>query len=82
MDNPVQRKPMLDNGKMRLVKCHKTYPLNFVSVYRTEEEGAEPIYERIRVVLDRKGIRRIEAPSVGTPRPLRVRHRMSKEQFA
>ena len=82
MDNPVQRKPMLDNGELRLVKCHKTYQLNFISVYRTDDVGAAPIYERVRVILDRKGICRIEMPASGSVRQFRIRQRTSEEQYA
>lgn len=60
MDNPTQRKWLLENGKLYRVRCHKTYHLNFVSVYRSVDEPDQPtIYQRTQVVLDRKGICRI-----------------------
>lgn len=58
MDNPYEDRLMLRNGRVEQVRCQRTYPLNLISVFGTEE-GAITC-ERTLVVLSRKGIVRIE----------------------
>jgi hypothetical protein len=58
MDEPYEARLMLKGDKVRAVRCHRTYHLNLVSVF-ADEAGAVTC-ERTLVVLDRKGIQRIE----------------------
>lgn len=58
MDEPYEARLMLKGDKVRAVRCHRTYHLNLVSVF-ADEAGAITC-ERTLVVLDRKGIQRIE----------------------
>lgn len=55
MDDPRQEKLMLDGDRVVRVRCHRTYHLNLVSVFRSAEQEA-PTSERTLLVLDRKGI--------------------------
>jgi hypothetical protein len=55
MDDPRQEKLMLDGERVVRVRCHRTYHLNLVSVFRSAEQEA-PTSERTLLVLDRKGI--------------------------
>lgn len=58
MDNPYEERLMLRDGKVERVRCQRTYPLNLISIFGTED-GATTC-ERTLVVLNRKGIVRIE----------------------
>jgi hypothetical protein len=58
MDNPYEERLVLRNGRVTQVRCQRTYPLNLISVFGTED-GAMTC-ERTLVVLSRKGIVRIE----------------------
>jgi hypothetical protein len=58
MDNPYEERLVLRNGKVERVRCQRTYPLNLISVFGSED-GATTC-ERTLVVLNRKGIVRIE----------------------
>jgi len=44
--------------KVRIVRCHRTYHLNLISVFASET-GSQTC-ERTLIVLDREGIQRIE----------------------
>ncbi len=55
MDDPRQEKLMLDGERVVRVRCHRTYHVNLVSVFRSAEQEA-PTSERTLLVLDRKGI--------------------------
>lgn len=63
MADPVQRKPLLRNGKVVLVRCKKVYHLHLVSVIR-DGSDAPPRYTSSLLTLNRKGIVRV------TPLPL------------
>jgi hypothetical protein len=58
MDNPYEERLMLRDGKVERVRWQRTYPLNLISIFGTED-GATTC-ERTLVVLNRKGIVRIE----------------------
>ena len=58
MDDPRQEKLMLDGEHVVRVRCHKTYHLNLVSVFRSAEQETATA-ERTLLLLDRKGIRAI-----------------------
>ncbi|MFN8466501.1 MAG: hypothetical protein U0X20_13170 [Caldilineaceae bacterium] len=59
MDNPYEERLALRDGRVEHVRCQRTYPLNLISVFGTED-GAATTCERTLVVLNRKGIVRIE----------------------
>ncbi len=68
MDEPYEERLMLKGDKVRTVRCHRTYHLNLISVF-ADETGAITC-ERTLVVLDRKGIQRIEQfDAMGRPAP-------------
>lgn len=58
MDDPYEARLMVKGDKVHVVRCHRTYHLNLVSVF-AGETGAITC-ERTLVVLDRKGIQQIE----------------------
>lgn len=69
MDDPFQLRLALLGDKVQSVRCHRTYHINLVSVFQDEDGTAT--YERTLLVVDQRGIQRIEqydaggAPSVG-----------------
>ena len=69
MDDPFQLRLALLGDKVQSVRCHRTYHINLVSVFQGEDGTAT--YERTLLVVDRRGIQRIEqydaegAPSLG-----------------
>jgi hypothetical protein len=58
MDNPYEERLVLREGRVERVRCQRTYPLNLISVFGTEDGATN--CERTLVVLNRKGIVRIE----------------------
>lgn len=66
MAEPVQERPSLANDKLTTITAHKVYHLNLVSRYRVLKPVAEKekAHSRVRVVLDLKGIKRLEQVDV------------------
>lgn len=60
MDDPVEKQFFLKKGRLKTVATHKVYHVNVVSCYTSIEPDFEMRYERLRLVLNRKGIKRIE----------------------
>jgi hypothetical protein len=60
MDDPVEHRYYLENGKLAVVPCPKVYYLNLISVYTAEGEHPVERLERHQIALTRKGIRRVE----------------------
>jgi hypothetical protein len=60
MDDPVEDQLLLHDGELRVAHSHKVYHLNFVSQYISISSRNEKIYKRMRLVLNRLGIKRIE----------------------
>src|SRR5574338_803693 len=60
MDDPVEDQLLLQGGELKVVQSHKVYHLNFVSQYTSLHSEGEKIYKRMRLVLNRLGIKRIE----------------------
>lgn len=60
MDDSVQRRIYLDEGGVKAVDCHKVYQVDLMSKYRSMEPDKDRIYSRIRLVLQREGIKRVE----------------------
>jgi hypothetical protein len=60
MDEPVDENLLLRDGKLELVNSQRVYHVNIVSQYSSERDGSQKIYKRMRLVLSRLGIRRIE----------------------
>jgi hypothetical protein len=58
MDNPYEERLVLHDGKVERVRCQRTYHLNLISVFGAED--GTTTCERTLVVLNRKGIVRIE----------------------
>ncbi len=66
MAEPVQERPSLNNNTLTTVTAHKVYHLNLVSRYKVLKPTAEKekAHTRVRVVLDLKGIKRLEQVKV------------------
>lgn len=60
MADPYQRRLSLVDGRLKTINCHKVYNLNFISRYRAIQPTKEKYHTRTRLVLTRKGIKRIE----------------------
>jgi hypothetical protein len=62
MAEPVQERLYLTNDELTTITSHKVYHLNLISRYRVLEPKAEKekSHTRVRVVLNQKGIKRIE----------------------
>ena len=54
--DPVEERYMLKDGELVTVECHKTYQLEFVTEYRSCEDGEPVRYQHTFVRLDRDGI--------------------------
>lgn len=72
MADPVQRKPLLHNGRVKYVRCKKVYHIHLISVIW--DGGSEkPRYTSSLLTLNRKGIVRVtqlplsEVPSAAAP---------------
>jgi hypothetical protein len=59
MAEPVRERQYLQNEELPTVRCHKVYHLNFVSRYRTLHPERVKLHRRIRLILDREGIKRV-----------------------
>jgi hypothetical protein len=60
MAEPLTVRRSLNCNELRTFTCHKVYHLDVVSRYRSIMPHKEKIHRRVRLVLDRKGIKRIE----------------------
>ncbi len=64
MDDPVVDQLLLHEGKLDVVNSQKVYHLNFISQYSSSSFRNAKIYKRMRLVLNRRGIKRIEHISI------------------
>ncbi len=60
MDDPVEENLLLRDGRLDVVHSQKVYHINVVSQYSSASLGNEKIHKRMRLVLNRQGIKRIE----------------------
>lgn len=60
MADPVEEQYLLENGDLKTVHTHKVYHVNIVSRYKSISPKVEILYKRMRLVLSRQGIKRIE----------------------
>ena len=60
MADPVEEQSLLEDGLLKTVRTHKVYHINIVSRYKSISPRVEILYKRMRLVLTRQGIRRIE----------------------
>ncbi len=60
MDDPIEENLLLREGKLEVVHAQKVYHINIVSQYSSTSFRNEKIYKRMRLVLNRLGIKRIE----------------------
>jgi hypothetical protein len=60
MDDPVEENLLLRDGKLDVVYAQKVYHINVVSQYSSATFGNEKIYKRMRLVINRLGIKRVE----------------------
>ena len=64
MADPVEDQYLLEDGEVKTVHTHKVYHVNIVSRYKSISPQVEFLYKRMRLVLNRQGIKRIEYISV------------------
>ncbi len=60
MADPVEEQLLLQDGQLTTVHTQKVYHVNVVSRYKSISPGVEILYKRMRLVLTREGIKRIE----------------------
>jgi hypothetical protein len=60
MDDPMEDKLLLEKEGLKTNHTHKVYHVNFVSKYTSVGPRNEILYKRMRLVLNRLGIKRIE----------------------
>lgn len=60
MDEPVADQLLLREGTLKVVQSQKVYHINVVSQYSSPSSQNEKLYKRMRLVLNRLGIKRIE----------------------
>jgi hypothetical protein len=60
MADPVKDQLLLENEQLKTARIHKVYHVNVVSRYKSIRPKVEILYKRMRLVLTRKGIKRIE----------------------
>ncbi|HJS18553.1 MAG TPA: hypothetical protein VJ785_07380 [Anaerolineales bacterium] len=60
MDDPVEDQLLLRDGQLTMVQFQKVYHINVVTQYSSPGSQNEKLYKRMRLVLDRLGIKRIE----------------------
>jgi len=60
MADPVEEQLFLEDGQLKTVATHKVYHINVVSRYKSISPKIEILYKRMRLVLTRQGIKRIE----------------------
>lgn len=60
MDDPEEETLLLREGKLDVVHAQKVYHINIVSQYSSKSFGTKKLYKRMRLVLSRLGIKRIE----------------------
>jgi len=60
MDEPVHLRTGLEGDELKTFTCHKVYHLNVISRYRSILPQKEKTHTRIRLVLNREGIKRVE----------------------
>lgn len=64
MADPVEKQLMLKKGQLKTITTHKVYHVNLVSCYTSIKPQVEMRFERLRLILNRKGIKRIERISL------------------
>jgi hypothetical protein len=60
MDEPLQKRTYLQDEQLQSIFCHKVYHLNLVFRYTAPYPQKSRLYTRVRLVLNRDGIKRIE----------------------
>ena len=59
MADPVEEHLLLEDGQIKTVHTNKVYHVNYVSHYKSISPRTEELYKRMRLVLTRKGIKRV-----------------------
>lgn len=60
MADPIKEQLLLENGQLKTVRTQKVYHVNVVSQYKSITPRVEILHKRMRLVLTRQGIKRIE----------------------
>ena len=64
MDEPTQEKVYLAKGQLQHTILPKVYHVNLITRYRSLMPRQPKVYRRIRLILHRAGIKRLEAVEV------------------
>jgi hypothetical protein len=60
MADPVEEQLLLTDGQIKTVHTNKVYHINYISHYKSTRPRTEELFKRMRLVLTRKGIKRME----------------------
>ena len=60
MAEPVQERFIIEEGNLVSLLCHKVYHINLISRYKTVQPGINKENRHLRLILNQKGLRRIE----------------------
>lgn len=60
MGEPTYSRLYLQDDALQTIHCHKVHHLNFISRYRMLQPEKDKLHRRVRLVLNRNGIKRIE----------------------
>jgi hypothetical protein len=60
MADPMEEQLILEDKELKTINTQKVYHINVVSRYKSTSPKMEVLYKRMRLVLTRKGIKRIE----------------------
>ncbi len=60
MGNTSEERIYVDGGELRSVTCQHVYHMNMISRYRSTSPEKDKTYRRVRLVLNRKGVQRVE----------------------
>lgn len=60
MDEPVEERYYPEDGRLKTIITHRVYHINLVFKYTSKHLQTEKMYRRIRLILNRAGIKRLE----------------------
>jgi len=60
MDDPTEQRPHLADGEIVHQETHRVYRVDLISKYKSVAPKKDKLYSRIRLVLTRDGIKRVE----------------------
>jgi hypothetical protein len=64
MDDPTDQRPYLDDDEIEQVTIHRVYRMDLLTRYKSVDPKKDKLYSRVRLVLTRDGIKRVEQSRV------------------